>query len=144
MPDIYHTLFVQRPIAEVFRAISTPGGLDRWWTRSSEGIPALGSPYKLFFEPAYDWKAVVTICEPQSAFELQITKSNVEWEGTRVGFVLQSLEPGETELAFYHRDWPAITAEFCASSYCWAMYLRILRRSVQFKEEVLYENRLDA
>jgi uncharacterized protein YndB with AHSA1/START domain len=38
---------------------------------------------------------------------------------------------------------PRLGAE-CVSCYCWAMYLRVLRRYLEHGERVPYEGRLDA
>ncbi len=64
-----------------------------------------GAEYMLSFGPDYDWCAVVTKAEPFTAFELEMSESNDDWNGTRVGFVLHGME-GRTQVQFYHRGWP--------------------------------------
>jgi uncharacterized protein YndB with AHSA1/START domain len=142
MTDILHDLPIAAPVARVYEAISTPAGLDRWWTASSAGEPKLGAEYRLGFGPEYDWRGIVRRSEPNHRFELELTQAMPDWLGTSVGFILDAVD-GATQLHFSHSGWPAPSEHFRISSYCWAMYLRILRRSVEFGEAVPYERRLE-
>jgi hypothetical protein len=66
-----------------------------------------------------------------------------DWIGTRVGFVL-SEQNGSTNVEFYHTGWNGKSEHFKISSYCWAMYLRLLRRYVELGEIIEFEKRNDA
>ena len=79
MADILYDFSINASPDRVFRAVSTPEGLDRWWTRRSSG--------------------------------------------------------------FSHTGWPSANEHFRVSSYCWAMYLRVLRRYLEHGEVVPYEQR---
>ena len=143
MPDIFHDFLVKAPAAKVFEAASTPLGMAQWWTKRSSGEPKEGAEYELWFGPQYDWRANVTKCVPGSAFELEITRADHDWMHTRVGFRLEE-KNGNTSAHFYHTGWPNENDHWRISCYCWAMYLRILRRYVEHGEFVPYEKRLDA
>ena len=127
----------------MFAAVSTPGGLNSWWTKRSSGEARTGAEYELWFAPTHDWRAVVSRCIPGLEFELQITRADEDWLGTRVGFCL---EPSEslTLVRFHHSGWRQGNDHFRTSCYCWAMYLRVLRRYLECGETVPYEGRLDA
>jgi uncharacterized protein YndB with AHSA1/START domain len=140
--DILHDFPIAVPRARVFEGVSSPAGLDEWWTARSSGAPVPGSEYQLWFGPEYDWRAVVTVAEPDRAFELRLTRSLDDWLGTRVGFQLEPAAAG-TQVRFYHTGWPGTSAHYRTSCYCWAMYLRVLRRHLEFGERVPYERRLD-
>jgi uncharacterized protein YndB with AHSA1/START domain len=140
MPDIFHDFPIQAPPERVFEAVSTPAGLDCWWTKKSRGRAAAGEEYTLWFGPKYDWRARVTRCVAPSEFELQIVGANEDWNGTRVGFGLQGEQT--TNVHFYHTGWPEANEHWRISCYCWAMYLRILRRYLEYGESVAYEDRL--
>ncbi len=142
MADIFHQFVINTLPEKVFEAISRSKGLDNWWTRSSSENPAPGGTYTLNFGPQYNWNAIVTIYQPDFFFELQMTEADLEWTGTRIGFSLKSRN-GITGIDFYHTGWPAINDHYKISSYCWAMYLRILKRYVEYGEQVPYERRLD-
>jgi hypothetical protein len=49
---------------------------------------------------------------------------------------------GKTAVNFYHTGWPQKNEHYKISSYCWAMYLRILKRHLEYGESVPYEKRL--
>jgi len=142
MADILHDFSIEASPDRVFQAVSTPEQLDRWWTKRSRGQPVEGAEYELWFGPDYDWRATVTRCIPESEFELQLIRADGDWIGTCVGFRLDSAANG-TQVQFYHAGWAEPTEHYRVSSYCWAMYLRILRRYLEHGETVPYEKRLD-
>ena len=142
MADILHDFIIRAQSSKVFAGISTPAGLDAWWTKKSVGEAAVGTEYELFFGPKYDWRAVVSKCIPNKEFELKMTKSDSEWRDTLIGFNLRQMD-AVTQAQFYHKNWPAESEHFRISSYCWAMYLRILKRHIEFGENVDYDKRLE-
>jgi uncharacterized protein YndB with AHSA1/START domain len=142
MADIVHDFFIKAPTARVFGAISEPSGLDQWWTKRASGTPQLGAEYQLSFAPEYDWRAVVSTCLPPFQFELQVTSAHSDWCGTSIGFFLEE-EGQRTIVRFHHRDWPVVNEHYRVSCFCWAMYLRVLRRYLEHGEEVPYDARLD-
>jgi len=143
MADIFHDFTVKAPRQEVFRAVTSPAGLDTWWTKSSDGKPEEGAQYQLGFGPGYDWGAVVSRCIPDSEFELRFTSALPDWMDTRVGFSLEEND-GVTNAHFHHTGWPESNEHYQVSCYCWAMYLRLLKRYVERGEVVPYEDRLEA
>ena len=142
MADILHVFPIKAPPARVFQAVSQPEGLDRWWTKQSSGQPQAGTEYHLSFGPGYDWAATVTRCVPDAEFELELTRADTDWRGTLVGFRLDRNDLG-TWVRFSHLGWPSPNEHYRISSFCWAMYLRILRRYLEHGETVEYERRLD-
>jgi len=105
MAEILSDFPIKATAAKVFQAVSTPQGLDAWWTLQSSGLAATGSEYELGFGPKYNWRAVVARCVPDREFELQLINADRDWIGTRVGFVLAESD-GVTQVRFYHRGWP--------------------------------------
>ena len=91
MVSILHDFTVKAPASRVFDSMSTPGGLDQWWTHYSSGEPTPGAEYALGFGPEYDWEARVTRCVKNKEFELEMVEAMDEWMGTRVGFRLVSI-----------------------------------------------------
>jgi uncharacterized protein YndB with AHSA1/START domain len=143
MADIIHEFSVKSPQEMVYEMFTTPGGLDRWWTKESSGEAKLGATYRLYFGPGYDWRAKVTECAPGLAFELQMTDAHEDWVGTKVGCKLSKEGQAGTRVFFYHTGWPTGNEHWRLSNFCWAMYLRILRRSLEYGDFVPYEKRLD-
>ena len=142
MADIFHDFPIHAAPGRVFQAVSTAGGLDRWWTERSSGEPREGAEYELGFGPAYDWRAKVIRCVADAEFELQMTRALDDWLGTRVGFCLTG-NGDVTQVRFHHTGWPERSDHYRTSCYCWAMYLRILKRYLEHDELVPYEKRLD-
>lgn len=143
MPDIHHCFRVYAPAGRVFECFTTAEGLNAWWTQACRGEPFNGTEYELCFGPGHNWRGVVTACKPCSLFELEIMTTDPDWNCTRVGFTLKSRE-NFTEVNFYHTGWPQANDHYRTSNYCWAMYLRLLKRHAETGEIVPYENRLDA
>jgi uncharacterized protein YndB with AHSA1/START domain len=142
MPDILHDFPIAAPVARVFAAISTPAGLDAWWTLGSSGEARIGAEYELFFGEEYDWRATVTRYTPDHAFAFGMTQASDDWIGTTVSFVLDE-RGDQTWVHFAHTGWPAASDHYRISSYCWAMYLRVMKRWIEHGEVVAYEKRLD-
>ncbi len=142
MADIFHHFPISAPLPQVLHAVSSPEGLDAWWTKSSSGEPRQQSEYTLDFGPEHKWRAVVTH-SGNTKFELELTQAQEDWLGTRVGFVLEERD-GTTQVRFHHVGWPEANEHYHGSCYCWAMYLRLLKRYVEHGEIVPYESRLDA
>lgn len=143
MADIFYDFPIVAPAAKVFRAVSTPEGLDAWWPLRTTGTPAIGREYQLFFGPQYDWRAEVSRCEANAQFEFLMTRSMPEWDQTRVGFGL-AWQGEVTWVRFHHLGWPQASDHFRTTAFCWAMYLRLLKRFVEHGEIVPYDRRLDA
>ena len=143
MPNIVQDLPIKVPPARVFAAISTPSGLNTWWTKTCAGTPAVGSTYDLGFGQQFQWQAKVTQCKSPVQFALEVTRADADWTGTVLTFALSQM-PGGTQLRFSHHGWPALNDHYRVSCHCWALYLRLLRRNLEFGETVPYEARLDA
>jgi uncharacterized protein YndB with AHSA1/START domain len=143
MVDILHDLPISAPIERVFAAVSEPRGLDAWWTLQSKGRPRQGEEYVLGFGPEYDWRARVTRCTPSEEFELEVTRADADWTGTRVGFQLEPRDRG-TWIRFSHVGWKSPNEHDRVSCNCWALYLRHLRRHLEAGETVPYHERLGA
>jgi uncharacterized protein YndB with AHSA1/START domain len=141
MASIFHDFTIQATAAAVFEVMTTPRGIDRWWTKQSSGKPEIGEEYDLNFGPSYDWKAIVKKSVPGKEFEWTMKASDPDWEGTRIGFQLEE-NKGSVKVRFYHLGWSSENEHYKASSYCWAMYLRLVKRWLESGEECPFEARL--
>lgn len=143
MPDILHDFPIAAPAADVFAACATPAGLDAWWTLRCEGVAAVGATWRLDFGPGYAWSADVRTYALGRAVEWELVEADDDWVHTRVGLALEP-RGGTTHVRFRHAGWRAVNDHYRTSSFCWAMYLRLLKRFVEAGERVPYEARLDA
>ena len=142
MPDIVHLFPIRAPVERVYDAISTPKDLDAWWTLQSSGNAEAGGAYTLFFGHAYDWRAEVVEATRPTAFELHIVDAHEDWTNTRVRFELTRGDD-MTNVLFRQLDWKTENEHYRVSCYCWAMYLRLLKRYLEAGEVVEYSKRLD-
>ncbi len=143
MADIIHEFSIKAPQQAVFEMFATPAGLDRWWTKESSGEAKVGASYRLYFGPRFDWKAKVTECVPGIEFELAMTDAHEDWVTSKVGCKLGKEGQAGTHVLFHRVGWPVQNAHWRVSNFCWAMYLRVLRRSLEYGEFVPYEKRLE-
>jgi uncharacterized protein YndB with AHSA1/START domain len=143
MADIIHEFNVKARPELVFPLFASPNGLEKWWTKSSSGESREGGVLRLYFGPQFDWQGKVTRCVPPSLFELEMVNAHPDWVGTRVRCELTPDGNDSTRVIFRHTGWPEQNEHWRVSCYCWAMYLRILRRNLEHGETVEYEQRLD-
>ena len=142
MPDIFHTLQIDAPQERIFEVISTPAGLNAWWTLTSQGVPKEGSTYHLGFGHDHQWQANITRYVPGSIIEWQMTRADTDWVGTRLGFRLTTVEGGGgTRVEFHHTGWPTNNHHYRMFSFCWAMYLRLFCRYIERGECIPYAER---
>ncbi len=143
MPDVVHQFSIRASAQKVFQSIAMPAGLDAWWTKRSSGRPEVGGTYRLSFGPGHEWSAMVTRAVRDAEFEMELVEAHDDWRGTRVGFVLDEDE-GITRVRFHHAGWRGPNEHYRVSCFCWAMYLRLLKRYVERGEVVPHEERLNA
>jgi uncharacterized protein YndB with AHSA1/START domain len=143
MANIIHQFTIKAQQERVFEACSTASGLDKWWTKTSSGESRYDGIFRLHFGPQFDWHARVTRYAAPSSFELQISQAHPDWDGTLVGCELTPEGARATGVLFHHTGWPEANEHWRVSCFCWAMYLRILRRYLEYGETVEYEKRLE-
>lgn len=139
MADILYEFPVAASAARVFAALSTAEGLDAWWTLAA----VVGDGYELGFGAGYEWRAEVVERKEGVAFVLRMTVADDDWRGTLVGFRLEERE-GVTWVGFSHTGWPEANRHYRVSAFCWAMYLRLLKRYCETGEVMGYAGRLGA
>ena len=137
MPDILYSFPIAAAAERVYAAVSTAEGLDAWWTLAA-GVD--GGSYALGFGPEYEWRAEVVEREP---FMLRMTGADDDWRGTVVGFRFSERD-GVTWVEFSHTGWAEANAHYRVTAFCWAMYLRLLKRYCETGEVVGYAERLEA
>lgn len=120
MPTIFHDFVIHATIDKVFEAVSTPKGLDNWWTKKSSGKQEIGSVYNLYFSEEYDWFAEIKILSLNDTIEFKILKAKEEWLPTSFGFIVTKIDTSLTSVEFYHKDWETTSKEYKIANFCWA------------------------
>ncbi|WP_313805735.1 SRPBCC domain-containing protein [Flavobacterium sp.] len=131
MFTIYHDFIINTSKEKVFEAVSTPEGLNNWWTLNSKGNPALGETFNLYFGEEYDWYTEITKFSKDKEIEFKTTIAMQEWLPTSFGFKLTEVKPSETYVRFYHKDWTEISQEYRQASFCWADLLRQMKQYLE-------------
>ncbi|MCL9804353.1 SRPBCC domain-containing protein [Flavobacterium amniphilum] len=132
MPTIYHDFTINSSPERVFETVSTPYGLDNWWTQRSSGKQEIGSVFNLFFTEEYNWFAEVSVLKHNEQIEFTMVKAMADWLPTSFGFILKEEQRGITTVEFYHKNWDSVSKEYRVASFCWA---NLLRQMKQYLEE---------
>lgn len=140
--SILHNLEVNATLENVFQMFSVPEFLNEWWTHYCQGTPEPDSEYTFEFSEEYIWKGKISKLNPPFEIEYIMTEADKDWLGTQVGCVLKETKNG-TLISFYHSGWKSTNDHFRQTSFCWAMYLRILKRFVEEGLHVPYAERDD-
>lgn len=140
MPDIHFQFQINSSADAVFEAISTPNGLNAWWTLNAEAEPFVGGIYRLYFGPDFDWLARVTHLEIDRQLSWSLERAMEDWMPTRFGFALAEHE-SLTTVRFYHTDWERVSDHFAISSYCWGQLLKGLKDYVECGIVVPFDRR---
>jgi uncharacterized protein YndB with AHSA1/START domain len=137
---IYHNVEINTTADNIYNAITSADGLEKWWPLKSTGMPIIGGVYTFYFSPEYDWAAQVTHCEANKYMEWTMLQSDEDWHQTSLVF---KIEPSTQVciLSFEHRGWREANDHFRRTSYCWALYLRCLKLYLETSETVRYNDR---
>ena len=142
MPDILHDFPIMATPERVFEVLCSPAGLNVWWTLEAAGAPGVDQRYRLYFGPGYDWVGVMRRHQPAREVAWEMIEADPDWRGTVVGFRLRP-EGSGTQVEFSHTGWPSLNQHYRISCFCWAMYLRILKRYIEVGDVVEYARRLE-
>lgn len=131
MYTIYHNFVVNVSKEKFFEAVSTPTGLNNWWTLQCNGIPKLSEVYNLNFTDEYNWFAKISKFEDNESIEYSMLDAMEEWLPTQFGFKLNEINANKTEIEFYHTNWKEVSKEYKVASFCWAMLLNQLKNYLE-------------
>ena len=140
MPDLVHQFHVAASAEVLFAAISTPEGLNSWWTLESSGQPQIGTQYRFYFGPKYDWLATVVAAEADRSITWQMLRAMDDWIPTCLEFRL-SPDNGGCKVHFAHRGWQAESEHFAISNFCWGQLLKGLKDYVEHSIVVQFDRR---
>lgn len=131
MGNIYHDIEIKATQEAIYEAITSPSGLNAWWTLKSAGEPSIGNEYNFFFSEDYNWFAVVQNISANESIIYRMTQATDDWIGTILSFEIISQSESLSLLRFEHRGWKEITEHYRRTSYCWALYLSCLKEYLE-------------
>lgn len=130
MFDIHHNFVVKAASNRVFEALTTPQGLDSWWTLQSSGVPEIGNLYTFYFGPEFDWRAEVVHMVSDKKLTWKMVKTMDDWKDTQVGFELTEKDRN-TQVHFFHLGWAQANEHFGITTFCWGQLLNGLKNYVE-------------
>lgn len=142
MYTINHDVFIYADLPVIFEAISQPDKINQWWTNRCRGIPKIGETYNFYFTDEYDWLGKVHSIEYGKSIYWIMTESDEDWDKTIFGFNLVAVTKGKTRVQFSHIGWKATNEHYKQTSFCWAMYLYLLKKLIENQEVTLFKDRI--
>lgn len=137
---IYHDLPINSSPERIFKAVTDPSELEKWWPLKCSGKPEENETYNFNFTNQYDWYARVSEVKPNQSISFKMTQSDANWNPTTFGFEIEKTENG-CLLHFSHSNWPSCNAHFKTASYCWAILLLGLKNYLEKGEIIPFEKR---
>jgi uncharacterized protein YndB with AHSA1/START domain len=133
MADILHRVSIAAPPGEVHDLVSTPEGIEQWWTgRPVGGEPTVGEQLLLYFSRGDSPSAVMeVVSDTPEAVVWRCVDGPADWLETRITFSLKPASDGGTTLLFEHAGWrePNEFMGGCATN--WGSYLTSLKSGAE-------------
>ena len=136
--DITHELQIDSGPAAVYTALTTAGGLARWWPAlRADDYATEGAAIELQ-DDGLHFRARVDLLEPESIVKLvhwQIEAGPDEWVGTTIALRIEGVDTtgdgkvdAGTVVRFWHGGWALSDGALPRASFGWAMALARLRQ----------------
>ena len=135
MADILHQIPIAAAPKRVLVAITTQGGLRKWWTADCEAKPEVGAVDVFRFEDgAVEFRFQVDEQTPSHVAWTCVEGPKVppEWVGTRVVFDLSPDGTG-TVLRFGHLGWRSVDGGYAQCNTVWGELMHRLRTQAEGK-----------
>lgn len=139
MNHFQQSLIIKANPAKVYAALTTPQGLQGWWTEDCEVATEVGGIIHFHFGDTHKDMRIEQL-EPNREVRWLCTMAHInheklahknEWEGTQLAFHLTPEGTNATRLAFEHIGLvPSFECyELCSS--CWPYFLSSLQQCVE-------------
>lgn len=127
MKVILHVVDVGAPREKVFGALSTTGGLSRWWSTEVGGDAAGGGVIHFRFLEGFNPDMEVTEFDAPSRIGWKCVGGHVPWADNTFGFEL--VDNGESTRLRFRQDYAQELSddEYGIYNYNWGYYLESLR-----------------
>jgi uncharacterized protein YndB with AHSA1/START domain len=127
MKTIIHCVHVHSSPSDVFRALTTEGGVRGWWTRKAVVEPGEGGTIRFTFHGDFNPHMKQTRLEPGQRVEWLCTSGHANWQDNQFRFVLEERN-GETMLRFLQEYAQELDDEaYGTYNFNWGYYLNSLK-----------------
>lgn len=124
--QIQHEVGIKATPDEVYKALTDPRQLARWWTSDTRGKSEVGGHLEFWFGE-FRQKFEVTALKPRELVRWKGSREGTdEWIGTEIGFRLKP-DGKQTLVRFTHSNWKGDTDFLAHCSTKWAVFLLSLK-----------------
>lgn len=135
MPDILHTVSMQAPPEEIYRALTACAGLRHGWQRQSIASPSADSLSEFRVSEQTSVTMRVAAIEVDTRVAWRCVDGPADWIGTEVVFELSAGDGGRgTTVRFRHKNWRESTDVMGRCSARWAAVLFELKSFLEMPE----------
>lgn len=120
----------QSDAPSVYKAITTPEGIQGWWTTDCDVSTEIGGKHSFRFERMLFNSMEVTKLEPFKKVQWKCVEGWNEWQGTDVIFTLSENEDRGTDLLFEHKGLTPSLKCYKMCSQGWNKTLKSLKNYV--------------
>ncbi|TMC26576.1 MAG: SRPBCC domain-containing protein [Chloroflexi bacterium] len=126
---LVHQVNVKATPETIYRAISTAGGLQAFWTSDSKAEPKVGSIASFGFGGPTQRMRIDELV-PGKRVKWTGLNDFPNWDKTTVSWDIAAAEKGETSVTFRHADWPATVSQDDLGSinYTWGLVVERLKQ----------------
>jgi len=126
---LVHQMNVKATPETIYRAISTAGGLQAFWTSDSKAEPKVGSIASFGFGGPTQRMRIDELV-PGKRVKWTGLNDFPNWDKTTVSWDIAAAEKGETSVTFRHADWPASVSQDDLGSinYTWGLVVERLKQ----------------
>ena len=124
---IKHNVLFHCSANKVYNAISTPEGIQGWWTVDTIIVPEVGGMAEFIFGEKYHNKMEITDLQPDKRVAWHCVEGDQEWIGTDFTFELEGKDD-HTLLRFGHNNWKSQTDFFAHCNFQWGRYMISLKK----------------
>lgn len=135
MVDIIHRVGIKAPLAKVYAAVATVGGVAGWWTEETSGEAKPGGTIKTVFRSPDgselgQMEFEVLELDPGQGVHWRVKAGPPEWLGTEIKFGLRQ-DGDYTLVNFGHVNWREAVDFMGHCSTKWATFLLSLKELVE-------------
>jgi uncharacterized protein YndB with AHSA1/START domain len=127
MANIEHIQYINVPVAQVYKALTTTEGLSEVWTRKLNVTAQPGAINEFCFGDEPPTRMEIVELLPDKTIVWRCVGSDPEWIGTTISFELEERQ-GKTSVRLGHFDWQDVTEFYRFCNYNWAIFLLSLKQ----------------
>ncbi len=126
MATIQHIFHIDASFENVFKAISTIEGIQKWWTSGTRGDDSLQGIIQVRFGDNGGMDFQVTEINPNKSYKWKTVDGHPEWIDTIIDFQLDEND-NKVRVTFTHGGWEKASPFMSQCNFSWGRYMISLR-----------------